>query len=68
MTDDLAKWNAISANEASNNRGFWNSTQAAFITSQTNKAHNKFMLQGDRNLANTGFNPQHMEQHSWEKL
>ena len=67
MMVDLAKRDIIDANEASNDRGFWINVQAAFITSHTNEAHNKFMFQDNQHLANTIFNPQQKEHHSWEK-
>ena len=65
MTGDLARQNAASASKG---RGLGVSIRAAFITSQMNETHDKFMPQDSQCLAGTGFDPQHLEQHSWEGL
>ena len=65
---DSAKRNAINANEAGNNEGFWINIQKALATLSKDDDCNKSFFKDNEHLVNTGFNPQNTEQHSWEKL
>ena len=68
VTGNLAKRNTSNANKVSKDRGFWINAQAAFVATNDNNACDKSFFEDSECLADTGFDPRHAEQHSWETL
>ena len=54
--------------DASKDKGFWIDVQAASVTPWKSNARDESVLQDGQCLANTGFDPQNVEQHTQEKL